>query len=205
MRDIWSYGIAFPYGYSVAYGSTFHTGEDWTVTDFRTDIPVTVNGVTIGIAGSTGKSTGIHCHVGKWLGGQHYPPNGAGKQFDSAVVTEVHPQDTDDNGKYVRIQADGYSYVYLHLSSILVTKGQALKGGNVATNALTKEEIAAIYQLAFDNNDYPMDIINAYTGKPLGGLLQQLQADPSYLAHKQAVNNPVTTGFKKVEVYVPES
>lgn len=63
-------------------------------------------------------------------------------------------------------------------------------GDNMATDRLTKEEVAAIFQLAFDNNEYPEDLIRAYTGKPLQGLVQQLQADPTYLAYKKRVNSP---------------
>lgn len=82
------------------------------------------------------------------------------------------------------------------------------KGGSMATDSLTKEEIAGIYQLAFDNDDYPQDLINAYTGKGLDGLVTQLLADPSYQAHKLQVNNPsVQVGFKPysgVELFVKE-
>lgn len=83
--------------------------------------------------------------------------------------------------------------------------GYLRSGGSMATDKLDKDEIAAIYQLAFDNDDYPQDLIDAYTGKPLDGYIQQLLNDPSYKAHKQQVNNPSTPGFKPApELYVKE-
>ncbi len=117
-KTIWQYPVKYVYGYSRAYGSGFHTGEDRTVTDGRTDIQVTVNGRLIGIAGTTGRSTGIHTHIGKWLGNGNYNPRGGGRVFKSAVVTEIHPKSTNGNGIYVRVQGDNYSWVYLHLKSV---------------------------------------------------------------------------------------
>lgn len=81
-----------------------------------------------------------------------------------------------------------------HVGRQYVIGSLRLKGGNMATDKLTADEIAGIYQLAFDNNDYPQDLINAYTGKALGGLVTQLLSDPSYQQHKAQVNNP--SGFK---------
>lgn len=54
----------------------------------------------------------------------------------------------------------------------------------MATDALTKEEIEIVYQLAYLESpagSTPEDLIDAYTGKPLAGLLQQLQVDPTRL------------------------
>src|SRR5690349_4044125 len=111
-KTIWEYPVKFIYGYSKAYGSGFHTGEDRTVTDNRKDVRLTVNGVYLGIVGTTGNSTGIHCHIGKWSGNGSHNPNGGGKAFKSAVITEIHRTVTNGNGKYVRVQGDGYSWVY---------------------------------------------------------------------------------------------
>lgn len=55
-------------------------------------------------------------------------------------------------------------------------------GGNMSSTNLTKEEIEVIYQLAFLNAGAPDDFVTAYTGQPLDGLLQQLQADPTRAA-----------------------
>lgn len=126
--NIWDYGVKYPYGFSKEYGTTFHTGEDWTVTDFRTDVPVTVNGHVIGIAGTTGRSTGLHLHVGKWAGAKHYPPLGGGKTLgNDAVVTQVDTVGKTDNGKFVRINSGGFDWVYLHLDSVNVKVGDKLQ------------------------------------------------------------------------------
>lgn len=129
MSDIWSYPVTFVYGFSEAYGPDFHYGEDRTA---PINTPVTVNGVIIGESGNTGLSTGPHTHVGKWQGSQSFNPGGGGALFNSAVVTEVHPTSTDNNGIYVRVQGDDYSWVYLHLSSINVKVGDVLEGGNMS-------------------------------------------------------------------------
>lgn len=74
--------------------------------------------------------------------------------------------------------------------------GYLRKGGSMAADSLNEGEITAIYQLAFDNGDVPADLINAYKGKPLDGLLQQLQSDPSYAKHYEEVNNPKSDNYK---------
>lgn len=124
MKTIWSYPVKYPYGYSKAYGNTFHTGVDRTVTDRRTDIVVTVNGRGIGIAGTTGLSTGIHTHIGKWSGGNHSNPGNGGATFKSAIVTQVGSDPR--NGNFVRVRGDGFDWVYLHLSKITCKVGQKL-------------------------------------------------------------------------------
>lgn len=93
-------------------GQGYHNGIDYGC---PTGTPIVVNGVTIGISGATGAVTGPHCHVGKWVGGNSVNPGvGNGFKFNNAVVTEVG-QDAV-NGKYVRVQGDGASWVYLHMS-----------------------------------------------------------------------------------------
>jgi hypothetical protein len=59
---------------------------------------------------------------------------GGGFTFQSATVTEVNQDSV--NGKYVRVQGDGASWVYLHLSdNSLVKVGQELKGGDMPIGA----------------------------------------------------------------------
>lgn len=67
---------------------------------------------------------------------------------------------------------------------------------NMATNSLTKEEIQVIYTLTFETNDVPQDIIDAYTGQPLDGLLTLLHNDPTWNKHFQEVNNPGNDSFQ---------
>jgi murein DD-endopeptidase MepM/ murein hydrolase activator NlpD len=118
------YPITTPYGQVPGYplNNGFHNGKDYGC---PTGTPVVVNGVTIGLSGATGYVSGAHLHVGRWMGGKSTNFIG-GVNFDNAVVTEVGSDAT--NGKFVRIQADGASWVYLHLSEQLVKVGQELKG-----------------------------------------------------------------------------
>lgn len=126
-KQVWEYQVKYPYGYSANYDG-FHTGEDRTITDGRTDIYVPVNGHNIGIVGSTGKSTGLHLHIGKWAGGTHHHPRGGGKTLgDDAKVTQIDTVGLTANGKFVRVHSGGYDWVYLHLAQVNVKVGQVLK------------------------------------------------------------------------------
>lgn len=106
--------------------------------------------------------------------------------------------DSNWNGKTVHLEKHDYNY---HLGNLRP------KGAPVATDALTKEDIIVIYDLTFEVEDgaVPQDIINAYVGKPLSGLLTQLHSDPTWLAHK--AQQGATPGFKKVtkELYEKEA
>lgn len=119
--------VTTPYGQVAGYPlhNGFHQGVDYGC---PVGTPVVVNGVVIGLSGNTGYTFGPHLHVGKWLGGGVLDPTGAGFSFKSAVVTEIN--EDADNGKYVRVQGDGFSWVYLHLSdNSLVKAGTKLEGG----------------------------------------------------------------------------
>lgn len=125
------YPVQYPYGYSKAYGG-WHTGEDrpcpWGT-------PLVINGVEVAKTGNSGyvlpaptpsrPKAGAHLHVGKYAGGVSHNPNGQGFTFREARVTEIGRDGR--NGLFVRVQADGYSWVYLHLSSTSCKVGQALK------------------------------------------------------------------------------
>lgn len=145
MKTIWDYPVSYIYGYSTAYGQYFHKGEDRTA---PRGTPVTVNGVQIGTVGSTGLSTGPHLHIGKWLNGDMHPPRGGGKSFKSAVITEIDRVGARDNGKFVRLTGDGYSWVYLHLDTIPPTLkvGQKLIQGGSMFEGKSAEEWAKLYK-----------------------------------------------------------
>lgn len=132
-------------------GQGFHNGVDYGC-PVGTD--VTVNGVVIAKSGATGgpnpvEGFGPHCHVGHW------GPNGVidpgvqgGKSLPGGTITEVHDLNDTNNGKYVRVgMPDGTSWVFLHLSEILVTVGQVLQGGNVDLGKLADLRLAAINQI----------------------------------------------------------
>lgn len=116
-------------------GYGFHTGRDWGC---PMGTPIIVNGVQIGLSGNTGETFGPHVHVGRYVGGVATNPE-TPWVFNSAVVTEIGEDAT--NGKYVRVQADGASYVYLHMSQQTATKGQVLKGGNMG---ISQDELALL-------------------------------------------------------------
>lgn len=90
--------------------------------------PVVVNGATIGFSNNTGTTTGPHLHVGKFVNGVVQNPGiGNGFSFNSAVVYDTDTIGNTENGKFVRITADGALWNYLHLESVSVTKNQVLE------------------------------------------------------------------------------
>ncbi len=133
MKTAKDYKITFGYGAidGVYYGASakgkptyigpYHRGEDRAMPQ---GTPVVVNGVQIGLAGATGAASGPHLHVGRFVDGDDTDPDGGGFSFKNAEVTEINEDDV--NGKYVRVQADGASWVYLHLSKQTARVGQKL-------------------------------------------------------------------------------
>lgn len=193
MAVIWDYGIYAPYGYSSQYfdNSRFHTGEDWA-TRGATNIPVTVNGVTIGIAGTTGASDGIHTHVGRWAGGKHTPPNGGGRILgDDAIVTEIDTTGYTDNGKFVRVRSGGVDWVYLHLAQVNVKVGDRLQQQGAAP-VVDKNLLINYYQTLFGR--YPdADALKpgAYIGRPADVVFQELILSDEYIARRDGTVNRI--------------
>jgi hypothetical protein len=116
------YSITFPYGATdPPYGTAanpYHRGDDRYMPD---GTPVVVNGVLIGYSGHSGWVTGSHLHIGRFINGKDTNPQGGGFTVNGAVVSQVGEDDT--NGKFVRLaDADGSSWVYLHLSDNSIVK-----------------------------------------------------------------------------------
>lgn len=152
MRDASTYPVTFPYGAtSPPYGTAsmpYHRGDDRAM---PTGTPVIVNGVTIGLSGSTGASTGPHLHIGQFVGGQDKNPLGQGFTLDNATVTEIGSDAT--NGNFVRVHGSGVDWVYLHLSNNkLVKVGDKLQGGNMQPYTYNEDEFYIAWKLAFDRD-----------------------------------------------------
>lgn len=130
-KTVADYKITYPFGYTKAYGS-FHTGVD-RPTPYGT--PLVINGVKVGETGNSGyvlppptkanPKNGAHSHISKLQNGALVDPKTGGFTFKSAVVTEIN--EDGRNGKYIRVQGDGFSWVYCHLSKQLCKVGQKLK------------------------------------------------------------------------------
>lgn len=135
------YRVTFPYGSTAdPYGTAanpYHRGED---REMPVGTPVIINGVQIGLSGNSGWSFAPHLHVGRFVNGADTAPKGGGFSFSSATVTQIS-EDTK-NGKYIRIQADGASWVYLHLSQQTCSIGQVLKQPTQGDEMITTSERA---------------------------------------------------------------
>jgi hypothetical protein len=142
--DASQYPITTPYGQVAGYplNNGFHNGIDYGC---PSGTPIIVNGVEIGISGATGYVTGPHLHVGRWIGGTVTNPGvGNGFKFNSATVTEINQDPT--NGKYVRVQGDGASWVYLHMSDNSKVKvGQTLQGETMSKASIDDVRIINAY------------------------------------------------------------
>lgn len=108
----------------------YHRGEDRAM---PTGTPVIVNNTKIGMSGSTGASSGPHLHIGRFTptGADSKPQASGGfkfSQYPRRPRVVAKGQDSV-NGKYVKIRTFyGYTYVYLHLSSIAnISIGQKIK------------------------------------------------------------------------------
>lgn len=137
-------------------GYGFHNGIDYGCPN---GTPIVVNGITIGLSGSTGYVTGPHLHIGRWVNGKVTNPGiGKGFTFKSAKVTEINEDAV--NGKYVRVQADGASWIYLHMSNNTKVKvGQVLKGEEMPT----KKDIDNVFVMA--QNKHPSKAQLSYWSK----------------------------------------
>lgn len=187
---IWDTQVTQPYGYDPTYPSAdhIHKGVDYGC-PVGTD--VTVNGVVIGKSGNTGYSTGPHCHVGHWRGGSSVPSNPQdGKTVSGAKVTEVGQDST--NGKFVRVgDADGSSWVYLHLSEQLVKVGDKLEGGSSNMeepyNSGDAENLAKDFGTSVDAFNKAPNWNKAYYGAMQSRVLELRKNSPLTQADKERV------------------
>lgn len=202
--DASQYPITTPFGWVDGYplnqdaahpGQGFHNGIDYGC---PAGTPVVVNGVTIGLSGNTGYSTGAHCHVGRWVGGKSTDPGvGGGFHFDDATVTECKEDAT--NGKYVRVQADGASWVYLHLSdNTLVSPGQELKKEADMPELLNKGDVINFYKqlLGRDPSDQEVAV---YEGKDFKTVIYAFMSSDEFKKRVDGNFTPVSeTLYRKV-------
>lgn len=186
MAQAKDYPVTQGYGYDPNYplNAGTHKGIDYGC---PVGTPIIVNGVQIGLSGATGYVTGPHLHVGRWVGGQPTNPGvGNGFTFNSAIVTEVGQDSV--NGKFVRIQGDGASWVYLHMSQPTVSVNQVLKNNAPTTGGGNMPDIV--------NLDSARILGDGVLGRDgLNGRIDSHsgQADSDYV--KNHVGRPLTNAY----------
>lgn len=98
--------------------------------------PIIVNGLLIGYSGNTGNvvprptasnpNAGEHLHLAKFINGAAQDPGFQGFSMQGGFVYDTG--EDANNGKYVRIYAEGAYWVYCHLSQIVAVKNQVVTG-----------------------------------------------------------------------------
>lgn len=201
MATIFDYPVTTQFGKVAGYplNNGFHTGIDY---GSPVGTPVVVNGVQIALSGNTGASTGPHCHVGHWNGGIVLNPGvGGGKTVNGGKITEIGYDAT--NGNFVRVgDADGTSWVYLHLSKVTCTKGQVLKEG---VTMVDSDAITYAFWLAF-RRPARKEEIDRYNGKVTAATLNLELLKSNERKDLEAKWDSPPSGFKPLgkEVYIKE-
>ena len=104
------YPVTFPYGATTAPYSPAHphTGEDRKM---PLGTAIEVNGVQVGIAGTTGQSTGVHTHTQRVFNGLVVHPQGGGFEVPQPTIVTETGYKKDSIGFYVRYR-DGNGFIW---------------------------------------------------------------------------------------------
>ena len=208
MSDLRDYPVNFPFGATSSpySASKPHHGED-RAAPFGT--PVIVGGTTVGLVGSTGYSTGNHCHIDKNTGTYVNPSDWV--NIKEGTVTFAGANGTA--GNQVSVQANGATYRFLHLSSILVSVGDKIGEKKMDTAAGEQLFLTGLHHDAPDraaaaqwNGRSPTDAIASLRNyAEWQQLSQRLQDYPRLVAENKKLKEELAAGsgeFVETKVYV---
>lgn len=139
----------------------YHRGEDRAM---PIGVPILVNGIQIGLSGTSGASSGPHLHIGRYVGSKDTPPNGGGFNVSGGKV--IYTGYDSANGNQVKVaDQDGSVWIYDHLSRIDVKIGQELKEGSNMEKPSEAEVYDAFRKYSHEGKPANPDQVLYYMGR----------------------------------------
>lgn len=189
------YPVTFKYGattppYSPAHP---HLGEDRKM-PLRT--PINVNGVLVGYAGTTGKSTGVHTHTQRVYGNSVVHPQGGGFEVPQPCVVTETGYKADSIGYYVRYR-DGQGFIWsiFHMDKQAeVHVGQQLIKKEADVPA-TRQDVTDIYQVVIGRD--PVESEYAWVNQPHMVIVNALRNDANQ--QRATANQTIIDQQKKIK------
>lgn len=174
------YPVTFPYGATTPpYSSAHpHTGEDRKM---PLGTLIKVNGVLVGYAGTTGKSTGTHTHTQKVSNGSVVHPQGGGFEVPQPCVITETGYKADSIGYYVRYKdGNGSIWSIFHMDKQAeVHVGQQLIKREATMDTVDRGGLETIWKLAFDRTPTEAEYKN-FVGKGWASVLFTAYSSEEY-------------------------
>lgn len=200
------YPISFRYGatdypYS---GVSPHQGNDQVM---PVGTPVITGGLLLGYSGNSGDvvprpsagdpHAGAHLHTGKFdASGKAYDPGVSGDCFRLAGGFVHSTGEDGKNGKWVRVFANGFYWVFCHLSQVTVVKNQQVIGpaGGRGAETITKgyvmdtEDAKEVgYRIPFDREPENDEVWRPLVGRKPSAVAYERRASAEFMTRRHII------------------